>query len=258
VQQFFKTYYAPNNAVLALVGDFNPKEARALVTKYFEDIPRQPTPPRADLTETPQTAEKRDVVTDKLARVPALVMAWHGPPLGDPDSYAMDLLNDILFSGESSRAYQALVKGRQMALAFSGGMGSQRGPSLFTLFTVYRPNVSAADMEKAIYAQIDALKQSPPSAEELNRVKTRFRASRLRGVSLFGLESMLGRAIQLADYTVFQNNPNLSNAELDHYMAVTPAQIQAVAKKYFTPENRTVVEIKPGAGAPAPKQEGKN
>jgi predicted Zn-dependent peptidase len=256
VQQFFKTYYAPNNAVLVLVGDFNPKEARSLVTQYFGDIPRQPAPPRPDLTEPTQTAEKRDAVTDQLARVPALAMAWHGPSLGDPDTYAMDLLSEIVFSGESSRAYQELVKGRQMALSINGSMSSQRGPSLFTVFAVYRPTVSATDMENAIYGLLDAVKQTPPSADELKRVKTRVRASRFRGFSLFGLESMLGRAIQIADYTVFQNNPNLINTELDRYMAVTPEQIQAAARKYFTPENRTVVEIKPGAAASASAKQG--
>src|SRR5262249_2860810 len=168
--------------------------------------------------------------------------------------YGMDLLTESVSGGESWRAYQELVKGKQMALSINGNMDSERSPSLFTVFALYRPTVSASDMENAIYGLLDAVKQTPPSADELKRVKTSFRASRLRGFSMFGLESMLGRAIQIADYTVFQNNPNLINTEMDRYMAVTPEQIQAVARKYFTPENRTVVEIKPGAvTAAAPK-----
>jgi zinc protease len=257
VQAFFKTYYAPNNTVLVLVGDFEPKTAKALITQYFADIPRQPTPPKPDLTEPKQTAAKRDVYTDPLARVPALLTAWHGPSLGDPDSYALDLLADIVFNGESSRAYQELVKNKQMALSINGGLNAQRGPSLFTLFTVTRPNISAADMEQALTAQIAAIQKTPPSPDELQRAKTRLRASQYRGGLTSGLESMLGRAIEIADDTVFLNDPNRVNTDLAHYMAVTPEQIQAVARKYFTPENRIVIEVKPGAARTAGK-EGEN
>ncbi len=247
VQAFFKTYYAPNNAVLVIVGDFESKTARDLITKYFADIPRQPTPPTPDLSEPKQTAEKHDVVTDPLARIPAVLIGWHGPSLGEPDSYALDLLAQIVFDGESSRAYQELVKNRQMAISINGGLNAQRGPSLFTLSALYRPNLSAADMEQALYAQIEAIRKTPPSADELQRVKTRLRAAQYRGGLTSGLESMLGRAVQIADDTVFLHDPNRINTDMAHYMAVTPAQIQAVARKYFTPENRTVIEIKPGA-----------
>lgn len=252
VQGFFKTYYAPNNATLVLVGDLNPKEARKLITQYFGDIPSQPAPPRADVSEPKQTDERRDVYSDPLARIPAVMIAWHGPSLGDPDSYAADILMDIVFGGETSRGYQDLVKKRQMALAFQGGLETQRGPSLFSLFCVYRPSVSAADMEKAIYEQIEAIQKNPPSADELQREKTQLKAAKIRAAGPFsGFGPVLGRAIEIADYAVFQNNPNLINTELDRYMAVTPEQVQAVARKYFTPENRSVIQVKPGVN-PAP------
>lgn len=253
VQGFFKTYYAPNNATLVLVGDFDPKTARNLVNQYFDAVPRQPAPPKPDLNEPKQTAERRDTMTDPLARLPALEIAWHGPSLGSPDSYAMDMLAEILFGGETSRGYQEIVKKRQLALAVNGGLQSQRGPSLFTLFAVHPGNVQPGDLEKAIYEQIENIKQSAPSVDELDRVKTSLRSNRYRGSVMSGEESMLGRAIEIADYTVFQNNPNLINTEIDRYMAVTPQQVQDVARKYFTPENRTVLEVKPGAAAPAPR-----
>jgi len=250
VQSFFKTYYAPNNATLVLVGDLNPKEARKLVTQYFGDIPNQPAPPTPDLKEPKQTAEKREVYNDPLARLPALMLAWHGPSLGDPDTYASDILMDLVFGGETSRGYQELVKKRQLAVAVQGGLDSERGPSLFTLFAVYRPNITAETMEKAIYEQIESIQKNPPSAEELQRIKTQIKAAKIRNAGPFAaLGSTLSRAIEIADYAVFQNNPNLINTELDKYMAVTPDQIQAVARKYFTPENRSVVEVKPGTGA---------
>ncbi len=254
VQAFFKTYYAPNNATLVLVGDFDPKQARELVMHAFGDIPRQPAPMHTDLTEPAQTAEKRDTITDPLARLPALLMAWHGPSLGDPDTYALDILSSILFQGESSRGYQEIVKKRKLALAVQGGLQSERGPSLFSLTSIYPPNVKAADLEKAIYAQIEAVQQSAPSVDELNRIKTRLRAGRYTGGGggFGGLDTMLGRAIAIADFAVFEGDPNLVNTELERYMAVTPEQVQAVAKKYFTPQNRTVLEVKAGAGMPTP------
>ncbi len=259
VQSFFKTYYAPNNATLVLVGDFDPRQARELITRAFSDIPKQPTPPKPDLTEPTQTAEKRDTFTDPLARVPALLMAWHGPSLGDPDRYAVDILCDILFQGDSSRGYQEIVKKRRLALQIQGGLQSQRGPSLIDLISIYPPNVKAADLEQAVTAQIEAIQQSAPSVDELNRIKTRLRAGRYTGggFGFGGLDTMLGRAIAIADYTVFQGDPNLVNTELEHYMAVTPEQVQAVAKKYFTPQNRSVLEVKAGAGAPAQAAGGK-
>ena len=250
VKKFFKTYYAPNNAVLVLVGDLDPKKTKELVTQYFDAIPAQPAPPKPNLAEPKQTAEKRETLTDPLARLPALMIAWHGPSLEDPDAYAADILCEILFSGETSRAYQEIVKGKQLALNVSCGINQQRGPSLFNLSAIHPAGVASADLEKAIYAQIDAIKQSAPSLDELERVKAKLNAAQFRSVGFNGLESMLGRAVTIANFTIFQNNPELVNTELAKYMAVTPAQVQAVAKKYFTPENRTVLEVKAGAGRP--------
>lgn len=258
VKSFFKTYYAPNNATLVLVGDFEPKQARSYIERYFADIPSQSTPPTPNLTEPKQTAEKREVVTDPLARLPALAMAWHVPSFGDPDRFALEFLQELVFTGETSRAYQELVKNKPLALAVQGNNETQRGPSLFTVFAVYRPNVSAANMEKAIYAQIDAVKETPPTAEEMERIKTQMRASNYRGGGPFAaFGPFLSRAVAIADYSVFQNNPTLINTELEGFMAVTPEQVQAVARKYFTAENRSVIEVKPGAGMPTPPGPGK-
>ncbi len=259
VQTFFKTYYAPNNALLIVAGDFNPSQARKLILDYFKEIPRQPQPPKVEVTEKPQTAEKREVYNDPLARLPGVSMAWHGPSLDHPDHFALDLLTEILFEGESSRAYQNLVKGSQTALSVTGGLAAHRGASLYTLFALHKPNVPSAEVEKAVYAQIDALKEKPPTSAEMERVKNRLRANRYRAAP-FGtgtsLETALGRAIALADYTLFQGDPRLINTEIDRYMSVTPEQVQAAARKYFTPENRTVIEIRPGAAAPRPTSGG--
>ncbi len=245
VQTFFKTYYAPNNALLVLVGDFNAKTAREYIEKYLGAIPAQHAPPKTDVSEPPQTAERRAIVEDKLARVPAVEIAWHGPSYSNVDTYAADLLMDIVFNGETSRAYQSLVKGQQMALSIRGNLGSKRGPSLFEVTSIHRPNVSSADMERAIYDLIANVQKNPPTESELRRAKTQFRANRYRGFSIFGLESMLGRAIQIAQYAVYYGDPNLVNTEIERYMSVTTSDIKAVAARYLTAENRTVVVVKP-------------
>ena len=250
VKGFFKTYYAPNNAVLVLVGDLDIKQTKLLVSKFFDAVPSQPAPPKPNLAEPKQSAERRESVSDPLARLPALMMAWHGPSLAETDSYAVDIMNEILFSGETSRAYQEIIKGKQLAVSLNGGLNQQRGPSLFTLMAIFPANVNSADLEKAIYAQIDALKHSAPSIEELTRVKARLNAARYRSAGFQGVESMLGRAVEIADHTIFQNNPELINTEFDKYLAVTPAQVQAVANKYFAPANRTVLEVQAAAGRP--------
>src|SRR5690242_11836977 len=122
VSQFFKTYYAPDNAVLALVGDFKPAEALAKIKKYFEDIPQQPLPPAVDMAEPPQAAERRTVVEGSFARLPRLDIVYKAVPANTPDFYAVDMLGDILFGGPSSRLYQKLVKEKSVALQVAGGV----------------------------------------------------------------------------------------------------------------------------------------
>src|SRR6202166_155645 len=131
VTQFFKKYYAPNNAVLTLVGDFKTPEALAKIKKYFEDIPAQPAPPSVDTSEPAQVGERRKVFEDSFARLPRLDIVYKTVSANTPDWYALDMLGDILFSGPSSRLYQKLVKEKGVALQAAGGIDSRRGPSLF-------------------------------------------------------------------------------------------------------------------------------
>src|SRR5260221_6875499 len=139
VAQFFKTYYAPNNAVLALVGDFKSAEALAKIKKYFEDIPQQPAPPAVDMAEPAQTAERRTVVEDSFARLPRLDIVYKTVPADTPDFYALDMLGDILFGGPSSRLYQRLVKEKSMALQVARRIEFRRRPALFQAFALLEP-----------------------------------------------------------------------------------------------------------------------
>src|SRR6267154_1422689 len=139
VARFFKIYYAPNNAVLSLVGDFKTPEALAKIKKYFEDIPAQTAPPPVDTTEPSQTAERSTVVEDSFARLPRLDVVYKAVPRNTPDWYALDMLGDILFGGESSRLYQKLVKDKAVALQVAGGIDLRRGPALFHAFVLLKP-----------------------------------------------------------------------------------------------------------------------
>src|ERR1043166_1178127 len=153
VAAFFKTYYAPNNAVLAVVGDFKAADAIKKIKQYFESIPRQPDPPAVDMTEPEQKAERRASVDDGLARLAQVDLAFKAVPGNTPDFYALQVLSAALQSGQSSRLYQALVRDKQLAQSVGGFMDEKRGVgALYTSATV-RSGVKTADVEDAIYAE---------------------------------------------------------------------------------------------------------
>ena len=128
VQAFFRTYYAPNNAVLSLVGDLDPVQTLAKVKKYFGDIPRQPPPQPVDFSEKPQTAERRERIEDKLARLTRVSIVYKIPRGSSPDIDALNVMNTALAGGESSRLYQKLVKEKEVAVSVGGGAGERIGP----------------------------------------------------------------------------------------------------------------------------------
>jgi zinc protease len=240
VKAFFKTYYAPNNAVLALVGDLDTQKTLALVKKYFENIPRQAPPPPVDETEPPQKQEKRTTVEDRLARMPRLDMAYHVPAGNTPDSFALSVLGSILSGGESSRLYQKLVKESEVATSASAGYDQRRGPSLFRFIAMPRPGKTLEEVEKAIDQEIARIQNEPPTEAEMRRVRNSARSS-----VVAVRESSLSLAVQLGQYAVYFNDPNLINTRLDKIMAVTPADVQRVARKYLVPNERTVVYTRP-------------
>lgn len=240
VQTFFKTYYAPNNAVLALVGDFNPKEAHDLIEKQFGSIPRGSDPPRPDLSEPKPLVGQTVTITDTFASVPALFMAWRTPPVNDPDSAALDLLNTLLFQQETQRALSDIGGGDRWILQFQGGQEDHRGPSLFRLVALYRPDVKAETIKNEILVQIERLKSQPPSKEEMERVRTRYLADHYRRE----VEPLNRRAFNLAVDTLWLNDPNFYFTQMERYHSVTPEQVQAVAKKYLMEKNCAVVIVR--------------
>ena len=252
VQQFFKTYYAPNNAVLSLAGDLDTKETLAKVKKYFGDIPRQPAPKPVDLTEPPKTEERRLQIDDKLARLAQIEIAYRIPDANNPDARAMGIAASILGGGQSSRLYQKLVKEKEVASSVFCGLDSRAGPSEFDCTISVRPGKTPEEAEGLFTEEIAKLNAEPVTDRELQRVHSSIR----RGTAS-SRESVLGTAVTIADDTALFNDPNRINTENEKRLAITAADIQKAAKSYLRTANRVVIVSLPAAaGAPAaPKKE---
>jgi predicted Zn-dependent peptidase len=235
VKEFYRTYYAPNNAVMALVGDFKPAQAMALVRKYFEAIPSQPAPAKVDATEPEQNAERRFTVEDPLARLPMISMAYKGIKANTPDAYAMQVLGIALASGQSSRLYQKLVKEKELAAQVFGFPNLNRGTGYFQVTAIPAPGKKVEAVEAAIVEEIERLKTEPIADWELDKAKNFAR----RG-SIQQLQSSLGVASQLTENAVAYNDPGLINTQFEKIAAVTKEDVQRVANQYFKSSVRTV------------------
>ena len=247
VASFFKTYYAPNNAVLTLVGNFNTAEALKKIKASFEKIPRQPDPPAVDMTEPAQTAERRASVDDALARLPQIDIAFKAVPGNTADFYALQVLSAALQSGQSSRLYQTLVKDKQLVTSINGFMDEKRGPGAFYISATLRQGSKPADVEAAIYNEIERLKKDGVADWEVQKAKNTTRRNFINS-----MQSSLSRAINISVWSVYYNDPNLINTRLDKVSAVTKEDVQRVANKYLMASNRTVVTTLPKkAAAPA-------
>jgi predicted Zn-dependent peptidase len=244
VQQFFKTYYAPNNAVVALAGDLDPKETLAKVKKYFGAIPRQPAPKPVDLTEPPSKEERRAKLDDKLARVPRLDIAYRIPDVTTAEARALSVGGMIVGGGEASRLYQLLVKDKELVTQVFSGVNGRAGPSKFQITAMLRPGKSPEEVEGLISEEISRLVAQPVTEKELARVR-----SSIRRGAVSGRESSLNTAISLADDAALYNDPNRINTESTKRLAVTAADIQKAAKAYLTASNRVVVTTVPAAPA---------
>jgi zinc protease len=246
LKDFFRIYYAPNNAVLALVGDFKTDEALAKIKKYFEGIPSQPPPARPDMTESQQTAERRKSIEDEFAQVPRIDIVYKIPSYTSADYMPLNVLMSILGSGQSSRLFQELVKDKQYAANVFANAGARRATGLASIIALVRPGVKMDEVEKAVYEQVDKVQTEPVADWELEKVRLKYRHDHAAQLS-----STLSRAIQLAYFTVAWNDPNVINTEESRLDAVTKEDIQRVAKKYLIPTNRSVIITLPKPKSPA-------
>ncbi len=252
VKAFFESYYGPNNAVLAIVGDITPEEAFAKVEKYFGAIPARPTPPKPDVSEKANVKERTLSQTDALANVPAVAIGWKMPARGTKDDIPAAVLGNLLAGGEASRLYLGLVKGRELLLGIEGGHNwplddafTYEGPTLLTLFGLYKPDTTAKAVVAAVEAEIAAVAKGGVSAAELERTKTKMVSD------LYGqLELPLDRATALCLAQLFAGDPASVNDLPGKIAAVTSADLARVAGTYLTAANRTVVDRRPAPPKP--------
>jgi len=245
VRNFFNTYYKPNNATLVIVGDFNSDQALAWARKYFEGIPASAKPiPRPHNPEPPQTEERVVQKAYSNTPLPAVVIGYKIPARYSSDSYPLDLASNILAGGESSRLYQALVYKDQIAVQSAGFGNFTEDPNLFWAYAIMNPGHTPEDGEKAVVSILNGLKDTPVDPKELQKAKNQ----ELSGFIL-GRDTDEEKAVALAGAAVIGKNPNLVNAELDRYLAVTQADIERVAREYFVSHRATVLIVKPAAPA---------
>lgn len=245
VKKFFDTYYSPNNAVMAVVGDVDADNIEKLAHKYFDSIKPYPRPPQPDVKEPPQSKEKTLTVEDPLAQMPAIWIAWKAPAKREPDYYALGIIQMLLSTGDSSRLYQRMVKGDQVALKADVSYDERRGPGAFEASVVYKPGVSAEKAKSILLDEINKLKTEPVKPEELEKARNQILRALFSSGSYSSLQRTLGRAQTLAEYASFFGNPALIDEDLEAYLKVSPEDVQRVAKLVFNETGRTVVDVVP-------------
>ena len=237
---FYKTFYVPNNATLVIGGDITPEQTKQLITKYFGDIPRGTTEIPRKLDEEPvQIAEKRVNFYDNI-QLPAVIVAYHTPKPGTRDYYALDLLSSLLSQGASSRLQKEIVDKQQKAVNVGAGGTGNEDASVALMYGITNIGVKPEVLEKAMLAEVEKVQKSGITDAELNKLmiqtETQIAAQN---------QKVLGVVTNLATYYTYQGKTNLINEELGEYRKVTKADIQRVANKYFTKNNRLVVYYLP-------------
>jgi len=245
VQNFFRTYYAPNNAVLVIAGDIDVPSAKALVRKHFGGIPRGPAVPKLASMSVPTTIgrEQRFVVNDPLAPSPAVFVAYRVPPAKDKRGPAVDLLGSIVGSGRSSRLYDALVRKQQVATQVGGfNFGLVDGADMLVFNAIGKPGASADSLEKALLGELATLGGNFTQAE-LDRVRAQERFAFVNGLQVTG--GFGGRADRLAEGWTFYRDPNWINKVLGEFDRVSLADLNALARERLVPTNRVIAVYVP-------------
>ncbi len=261
VKKFFNTYYAPNNAVLVVVGDIDNAEAKQFVEKYFGPIKASQLPPQPDLTEPRQEAEKIVVKKDPLAPRPALAIGYHMPERNAPEYYAMGLIEQMLIEGDDSLMRKELVLKRGLTDSVDGGinllgnMFNYDGPMLLSAEVRYDPTTKAETVLQAMDTAIEPLRTKPVDKQMLDRARVKLRSGLYDTMGEFG---GFGLMDLLASFALFDDDPARVNSLGAEFDKVSPELIERTAREYLRPTNRTVIELQPApkeaAGAPAKNQ----
>jgi predicted Zn-dependent peptidase len=240
VQAFFDLYYSPNNAVLVVVGDIDEKKTMKMVETYFANIPRGRDVEKFSGSEPAHSGERRMVIDDQHANVPAIFVTYITPPHLHADTPALALVGKILTDGESSRMYRRLVKDEKAAVVVFGGADSRMGPSLFRFISASNVGVEISKCEELMNEEIEKLKTEGITQEELDKAKIQFKTEFIQS-----RETVLDKAEALQHYAYYHDDLGDINTDIDRYMAVTIEDIMRVANKYFIEKNRTVVIANP-------------
>jgi len=254
VREFFRSYYAPNNAVVVVSGDFIAAEALTMVRRYFGGISPQPQSPQPDISEPRQTEEKRATKTDLLATRPAMGISYHAPPRNTPEWYAMGLIDQILGSGRDSWFYQELVQRRALTGGVRSGinidLGNQfnyQGPILWTIALFHDADKLPDTLISALDSQIERLRTTPVDQGLLDLARVKMRSGLYDTIEqLFGF----GKVDLLASFALYDDDPARINSLEAEFASVTPELILRTAQEYLRPDNRTILTIQPGRTAP--------
>ncbi len=240
VKEFFRIYYAPNNAVIVLSGAFKTDEAKKLIDTYFGDIPSQPLPLTLDVDEPREVAATYKEWEDKLAPFPAFLIGWKIPQRRTPEFNALYLAGKILYDGESSRLYQKLVKGDESVIQLFGFTDERRGPSSIFVGAIPKPDRDLSKIREIITQEIHDLGAHGPTAEEMEKIENQLvnDAVRMR-------QSSMSRAQAIAEYTLYDGDPKLINTELDELLAITAEQIRHAVGVYLHTDNRALLDVVP-------------
>lgn len=238
LEYYFRTYYAPNNCVVVISGDVTANKVKQLAQQYFAPIPAQPTAKPVHLVESEQSGERRIEVQKTVAN-PYLAIAYHVPAANHPDYYALDMLNSLLSSGNTSRLYAALVDSLQLASTVSSSFGPTFDPGLFTIYAIANKDIATDSLEKAIYTQLQLVQTTGITSRELQKIKNQ------KLVEFYNrVETINGKSDNIGTYEVFFGNYRRMFDAPAAYNNVTPADIQRVANTYFNKSNRTVGIVK--------------
>lgn len=249
VRTFFRTYYAPNNAVLLMVGDLDPREAFELAKRHFDEIPRGPAPPRPDISEPAQKEERRGEVSEKFGPLAGIAIGYTTPPRGTKEWYTAAVLDRILHGGRAGRVHRRLVLEKQIAVEASGGADllETNGPTQMVTRIFPKPEYSTDEAVGAFDSVILELALQGTTPEELDPVKVKMRSdyySMLEG----GMGSYMprfGLMHYLASFTLFDGDPDRVNTVLDEFLAVTPDAVRSLAQQILIPSNRAIVIRRP-------------
>jgi zinc protease len=239
----FRMGYAPNNCVMVVVGDVSNAEVMGLAKKYLEPIPRQEPPPPVRTKEPEQLGEKR-VVVRKRAQLPIELVAYHVPETNNPDDAPLDVLETLLVHGQSSRLYNRMVDKEQLVLSVNARRQNSLDPGLLIFSLSPRSGVEPARAEKALFEELDRLRNEPISDQELRKAKNQLLADHYRQ-----LKTIAGRANLLGVYEVYEGDYRKLFTVEQTLEAVTAADVQRVARQYLTEKNRTIATLIPESPA---------